>query len=76
MLESAPANNRLDMQLLLIPVLAQAWHIPFSALSDIFRQYHVLEYISSAYDMFNSMGNQGIVDDIEEFIAVQGGSVK
>ncbi|MBR4342385.1 MAG: DUF3791 domain-containing protein [Lachnospiraceae bacterium] len=65
----------LNMQLVLIPLLSDAWSLSYSDLSEIFKKYGVLNYIDVCYEMFNSTGNQGIIDDLEEFIEMQGGSV-
>ena len=40
---------------------------------NLFRQYGVLEYIGSFYDVLHSYGHQYIVQDIDEFIAVRRG---
>ena len=62
----------LNMQLVLIPILAEAWKITYSELSDIFKKYDVLSYIDVCY---NSTGNQGIIDDLQDYIEMQGGRV-
>ena len=66
----------LNMQLALIPFLANAWELSFSQLSDIFRKYDVLGYIDVCYENYNSTGNQGILEDLEEYIEMQGGRIK
>ena len=65
----------LNMQLALIPFLTNAWKISFSQLSDLFRKYDVLGYIDACYESYNSTGNQGIREDLEEYIKMQGGSI-
>lgn len=65
----------LNMQLALIPVLAHAWDVNFSQLSKIFEDYELLEYIDVCYETYNSTGNQGIIEDLEEYIELQGGSI-
>ena len=66
----------LNIQITLSSVLTQLWNISYSKLSDIFRKYDVLEYIGVSYEHFNSMGNQGIADDIREYVEMQGGSIQ
>lgn len=56
----------LNMQLALIPVLAEAWKKTYSELSDIFKKYDVLSYIDVCYENYNSTGNQGIIDDLQD----------
>ena len=65
----------LNMQLTLIPILAQAWNKTYSELSDILKKYDVLSYIDVCYENYNSTGNQGIIDDLKDYIEMQGGHV-
>jgi hypothetical protein len=55
--------------------LAKAWNKSYSDLSDMFMKYDVLGYIDVCYEKYNSTGNQGIIDDLEEYIEMQGGSI-
>lgn len=66
----------LNMQLTLIPILAKAWKKTYSELSDMFVKYDVLSYIDVSYEIYNSMGNQGIINDLEDYIRLQDGSVE
>ncbi|MBR1508787.1 MAG: DUF3791 domain-containing protein [Eubacterium sp.] len=65
----------LNMQLVLIPLLADAWRCSYSDLSRIFKKYSVLSYIDACYESYNSTGNQGIIDDLREYIEMQGGQI-
>ena len=65
----------LNMQLVLIPVLAEAWKKTYSELSDLLKKYDVLSYIDVCYENYNSTGNQGIIDDLQDYIEMQGGRV-
>lgn len=65
----------LNMQLVLIPILAEAWKKTFSELSDILKKYDVLSYIDLCYENYNSTGNQGIINDLKDYIELQGGNV-
>ena len=66
----------LNMQLSLIPILSEAWKISFPELSEIFKKYDVLGYIDVCYENYNSTGNQGIINDLKDYIEMQGGSVE
>ena len=66
----------LNMQLTLIPVLAKAWNKSYPELSDLFQKYDVLGYIDVCYEKYNSPGNQGIIDDLKEYIEMQGGRIE
>ena len=65
----------LNMQLVLIPVLAETWNKTYSELSDLLKKYDVLSYIDVCYENYNSTGNQGIIDDLQDYIEMQGGRV-
>ena len=65
----------LNMQLTLIPILAKAWSKTYSELSDILKKYDVLSYIDVCYENYNSTGDQGIIDDLKDYIEMQGGRV-
>ena len=65
-------ENVLDMQITLIPILLDAWKVNLLRLHDIFVEYDVLNYIDVCYEMYNSVGNQGIIEDLEEYIEMQG----
>ena len=64
------------MQVTLIPILAKAWKKTYSELSDMLVKYDVLSYIDVSYEFYNSMGNQGIINDLEDYIKLQDGSVE
>ena len=72
---SAREKEVLNMQLVLIPILSEAWGKTYTELSDLLKKYDVLSYIDVCYENYNSTGNQGIIDDLEEYIEMQGGSV-
>jgi hypothetical protein len=55
--------------------LAEAWKKTYSELSDMFKKYDVLSYIDVCYENYNSTGNQGIIDDLQDYIEMQGGRV-
>jgi hypothetical protein len=65
----------LNMQLVLIPILAEVWKKTYSELSDLLKKYDVLSYIDVCYENYNSTGNQGIIDDLQDYIEMQGGRV-
>ena len=69
------AKEVLNMEIVLIPKLAEAWKCSFSELSDLLQKYDVLAYIDVSYEKFNSTGNQGIIDELKEYVEMQGGRV-
>ena len=71
---SSRADAVLNMQITLIPILAKSWKLSLEQLRDIFKEYDVLNYIDVCYEAFNSTGNQGIIDELKEYIEIQGGA--
>ena len=65
----------LNMQLVLMPILSEAWKKTYSELSDILKKYDILSYIDVCYENYNSTGNQGIIDDLQDYIEMQGGII-
>ncbi len=68
-------NAVLNMQLTLIPILSKAWNKSYSELSDFIKEYDVLGYIDVCYENYNSTGNRGIIEDIQDYIEMQGGKL-
>lgn len=66
----------LNTQITLIHILAESWKLSLEQLRDIFKEYDVLNYIDICYEAFNPTGNQGIVDELKEYIEIQGGIIK
>ena len=48
-----------------------AHNLKGSEVLNLFKQYGVMDYIDSAYDVLHTFGDRYIVADIEEFIAVR-----
>lgn len=72
---SARDKEVLNMQLVLIPLLAEEWKMSYAQLADLFARYDILGYIDVCYETYNSTGNQGIIDDLRDYIEMQGGKV-
>ena len=66
----------LNMQLVLIPRIAEAWKKNYRELSRIFEEYGILEFIDVSYEKYNSIGIDGIIEDLNEYIkCVKGAAV-
>lgn len=65
----------LTMQFCIVRILMRAWKKSASEIADILERYEILPYIDVCYEYYNSMGEQGVVEDIEEFIAIRGGMI-
>lgn len=72
----------MDLKLYAIPllvtmssILMERWKLGAVELAELAEKYHIFELIANSVDYYNSMGVDGIVEDLEEFIKKQGGSI-
>lgn len=73
-------NNRedsvLNLQVTLIPIMIQYWKIDQLRLSNLIDKYDLLDYIDICYEAFNSTGIQGVLNELEDYIKIQGGNIR
>ena len=65
----------LAFQISMIPILMETWHLSAKELADVFKEYDLLNYMDVALEMFNSTGTPGIIDELEDYIKIQGGTI-
>ena len=63
------------LQVTLLPIMMKEWHIDGEQLQEVLVKYNILPYIDVCYEHYNSMGIQGVLEDLQEFIELQGGKV-
>ena len=66
----------LNLQSTLIPILQRSWNVNSDELKNIFDKYDIPNFIDVCYERFNSMGIQGIIEELEEYIEIQGGKIR
>ena len=49
-------------------VLIKEWKVDTDRLNEIFDKYDLSQYIEVCYEMYNSMGINGSIEDIQEYI--------
>lgn len=59
----------------MLPVLLDRWKITATKLADLSDKYHIFSMIVNSTDYYNSMGIDGIIEDLENFIKEQGGKL-
>ena len=67
--------NVLTLQMILTNQLKKVWNMKDREIATLFIKYNILKYIDTCYELFNSTGERGIIDKIEEFISLQGGCI-
>ena len=61
-----------NLQNTLISILQRSWNVNSDELKNIFEKYDIPNFIDVCYERFNSMGIPGIVEELEEYIEIQG----
>lgn len=69
-------ENVIDLQITIINEIKRLCGLSYSRVSYLFNMYGVLPYIETGYEYFNSMGIVGIIEEIREFIGLQGGKLE
>lgn len=59
----------------MVTVLLDRWKISANRLADLSDEYHIFSMIVNSIDYYNSMGIEGIIEDLENFIKEQGGKL-
>jgi hypothetical protein len=62
-------DNVLNMQITIANCMKKEWNLDFSKVSDILDKYDLLSYIDTCYEEYNSMGINGILQDLKAYIA-------
>ena len=55
--------------------LMSRWNIGLTDFLHMDTSYGILDYLILGYEPFHLTGNEGIAEEIEEFIKLQGGSI-
>ena len=62
------AENVLNMQITIANQMKQEWDIDFCKISELLDKYDLLPYIDTCYEMYNSMGIKGILQDLRSYM--------
>lgn len=62
------AENVLNMQITIANCMKREWNIDFNKVSDLMEQYDLLSYIDVCYEEYNSMGINGILQNLKEYM--------
>lgn len=60
------------MQIRLIRLASEEWHLPIDKIVEIFKNMNVFSYIETGYGIFHCEGDEAILEDINAFIARKG----
>lgn len=66
-------ENVLNMQITIANNMKQKWNIDFCEVSELLDKYDLLPYIDICYETYNSMGINGILQDLKSYMdAIEG----
>lgn len=68
-------DNKLEiifMQVRLLRLASQEWHMSIREVNDLFTKYEVLEYIADCYDEFGAEGDYAVLEEINAMLAANG----
>lgn len=68
-------ENVLTFKISLVPILMKTWGKNTFEIAEIIEKYQILPYVDACYEYFNTMGIKGVIEDIEDYIRAQGGSI-
>ena len=65
------SENVKELENTIKEVLVKEWKVGIVKVNEIFDKYDLSQYIEVCYEMYNSMGNKGIVEDLQDYINLQ-----
>jgi hypothetical protein len=69
-------ENVLNMQITIANCMSDEWNINYSKVSELLKKYELLPYIDLCYEIYNSMGIKGILEDLKSYMDLLEGASK
>ena len=60
------------MQVRLIRLASEKWHLPIDKIVEIFKKANVLKYIEDCYGIFSCEGDRAVLIDVTEYVKIKG----
>lgn len=70
------AENVLDFKITVMKIMQEGFNLSGIELSNLLEEYNILPFLDVGYEYFCSMGEKGILIEIEDFVREQGGTIK
>jgi hypothetical protein len=61
-------ENVLNMQITIANSMSEEWNINYGKVSELLKKYELLPYINLCYEIYNSMGIKGILEDLKSYM--------
>ena len=55
----------------LIPILMKEWHLTNKEMQELLIKTDLLKYIDVAYEMLNSTGITGVIEELEDYVRLR-----
>lgn len=65
-------DSILAFEISMLPIMMRSWHLSVKELATLFKSYDILDYMNVALEMFDSTGISGILEDLADYISIQG----
>jgi hypothetical protein len=69
-------ENVLNMQITVANCMSEEWNINYGKVSELLKKYELLPYIDLCYEIYNSMGIKGILEDLKSYMDLLEGASK
>lgn len=69
-------DNVLALKIVLINTMHRYFKLSWDGLSAMMTEYNILPFIDVSYEQFCSMGVDGVLQEIENFVKEQGGNIE
>lgn len=60
------------MQVRLLRLASEEWHMPIQAVNELFDQYSVLKFIEDCYGVFHMEGDYAVFEEIKTLLKNKG----
>ena len=68
-------RNAIRLILGMIDDMCRRWHMSYKELSAFSKKYHIFELLYDGEEYYESIGEDGIFDDLESMVIKQGGRI-
>jgi hypothetical protein len=69
-------ENVLNMQITIANCMSEECNINYGKVSELLKKYELLPYIDLCYEIYNSMGIKGILEDLKSYMDLLEGASK
>ena len=68
-------RNAVRLILGMIDRMCEGWHMTYKELAAFSKKYHIFELLYEGEEYYESIGEEGVFNDLEQMIIKQGGQL-